>query len=191
MNKTLNYYDRNAKEYFDNTVNADMSDCYQRFLRYLPENAYILDAGCGSGRDSKYFLLSGNKVKAIDGSKELCELAGEYIGQEVENIQFSDLNYYDEFDGIWACASLLHVDKKEIKNVFGKLYNALKKNGILYASFKYGNSDRIQGDRYFNDMNEESVGELLCGFNIKELWLSDDVRPERTDRWINFIGKKE
>ncbi|MBR4470818.1 MAG: class I SAM-dependent methyltransferase [Erysipelotrichaceae bacterium] len=191
MNNTINYYNKNAKDYFDSTVNADMSDVYQKFLKYLPKHAYILDIGCGSGRDSKFFLSQRYKVEAIDGSEELCQLASEYIGQKVNNIKFNELDYEDMFDGIWACASLLHVKKEEIEDVIRRLYKALKHNGVFYVSFKYGESDRIQGERYFNDMNESSVKELLKGFEIMELWLSDDVRPERSDRWINIICEKK
>lgn len=191
MNDTINYYNNNAETYFDSTVNADLSDIYQRFLKYLPEKSYILDAGCGSGRDSKFFISQCHRVKAIDGSKELCRLASDYLNQEVENIRFSDLDYHEEFDGIWACASLLHVDRNEIQNVINKMYNALKDNGIFYASFKYGSSDRMQGERYYNDINEDQIKKLFQDFIIQELWFSDDVRTDRTDRWINVIVKKE
>lgn len=191
MTDTLNYYNENSKAYFDSTVNADMSFSYAKFEKYLKKGAYILDAGCGSGRDSKYFLSKGYKVKAIDGSKELCKLASEYLEQEVECINFNDLNYEREFDAIWACASLLHVDKKDIKNVIHRIYKTIKNNGIICASFKYGDTDRIQGERYFNDLNEDSLKALFKEFEIKEIWYSDDVRPGRSDRWINVIARKK
>jgi len=191
MINTIDYYDKHAEEYFNNTVNAQMGDCYSRFLRYVKNKAYILDAGCGSGRDSKYFLSQGYSVKSIDGSRELCRLASENVGQEVECVDFLDLAYNDEFDAVWACASLLHVNKNELNKVVNNLHKALKKNGIIYASFKYGKSDRIQGDRYFNDLNENLIKKLFISFDIKEMWLSDDVRPGRSDRWINIIAKKK
>ena len=190
MNKTIDYYNNNAKDYFDFTVNVDMSDHYGKFLKYLPDNTYILDVGCGSGRDSKYFKSQGYKVKAIDGSEKLCELASEYLGEEVENRRFIDIDYVDLFDGIWANASLLHSDRNVIASVIEKLRNALKENGIIFASFKYGDSDRVQGERYYNDQNEESLKELFRDFEIKELWKSDDRIPGRDDRWINIIACK-
>lgn len=190
MEDTINYYNSNAKKYFDNTVNADMSDHYRRFLKLLPKGSYIMDAGCGSGRDSKYFLTHGYKVKAIDGSSNLCELASKYLDQEVENVNFINIDYHNEFDGIWACASLLHVNKEDITLVIQKLQDALKDGGVLYASFKYGNSDRVQGGRYYNDMSEESVKELFNTFDIKDLWMNDDVRPDGKEKWINIIAAK-
>ena len=180
MADTINYYNENSQSYFDNTVNADMTDCYNRFLKYVKKGSYILDAGCGSGRDSKFFIEQGYSVKAIDGSEELCKLASEYIGQEVECINFLDLNYEGEFDAVWACASLLHVNKNDINKVVSNLHKSLKNKGVIYASFKYGNSDRIQGERYFNDLNEDLITELFISFDIKEMWFSDDVNKGKS-----------
>ena len=188
---TIDYYDNNAKTYFEYTVHADMSDSYRRFLKYLPENSYILDAGCGSGRDSRYFLAHGYRVKAIDDSRELCILASEYIGQEVVNIRFSDIDYINEFDGIWANASLLHVDKNGIENIMLRMGKALKPDGIFYASFKYGDSERVQGERYYNDMNEEQLRKLFSAFEILEIWMSDDALPGRTEKWLNIIARNK
>ena len=191
MNDTIDYYNKNAEMYFDYTVNADMSDCYQRFLKYLPQNSYILDAGCGSGRDSRYFLSQGYRVMAIDASKQLCELASEYIGQEAVNMDFSDLDFINEFDGIWANASLLHIDKSQIKDIISRMDKALKPNGIFYASFKYGDSDRIQGERYYNDMNESHIKALFSDFNILEIWINDDALPGRSEKWMDIIVRKK
>ena len=190
MDDTINYYNDNAKEYFEFTFTADMSKQYARFLKYLPEGSYILDAGCGSGRDSRFFLDSGYQVKAIDGSEELCALASDYLDQEVENIRFRDINYNEEFDGIWANASLLHVHKEDIDKVIQKMRNALKNHGVFYASFKYGDTERMQGPRYYNDLNENTVKELFSDFNILEIWKSDDAIPGRTEQWINIIAEK-
>ena len=164
---------------------------YEKFEKYLKEGSYILDAGCGSGRDSKYFLSKGYRVKAIDGSEEMCRLAADYIGQEVDCIDFNYLDYDREFDAVWACASLLHVDRKDIENVIHRVYKSLKNKGIICASFKYGDADRLQGERYFNDLNEDTLKQLFDEFIIKEIWYSDDVRPGRTDRWINVIAEKQ
>ena len=188
MNKTVQYYNNNAKDYFDSTVHADMSDHYKHFLKYLKAGAYILDLGCGSGRDSRYFIEHGYKVKAVDGSKVMCLHATQYLGQEVENLLFEDISFENEFDAVWASASLLHEDKDRIDEVIRKIKIALKENGVFYVSFKCGNSDRIQGERYFNDMNEEKLRKLLETFTIQEIWFSDDVRPGRDDHWINCIA---
>ena len=190
VSETIEYYNDNAKEYFDYTVNVDMSEHYERFLKYLPDNAYILDVGCGSGRDSMFFKSAGYKVKAIDGSEKLCELASTYLGEKVENKRFLEIDYTDMFEGIWANASLLHAERNTIDSVVEKLWKALKEKGIIYASFKYGDGDRVQGDRYYNDQNEETIKELFKDFKIRELWKSDDKIPGRNDKWINIIAVK-
>lgn len=135
---TLEYYNRNAKIYCDQTLVGNLQENYNKFLKHLPPNAYILDFGCGSGRDSKYFLDNGYKVKAIDGSIEMCKLASKYINQEVTCMKFDELNDINTYDGIWACSSILHIEKENLSNILIKMISSLKVNGIIYTSFKIG-----------------------------------------------------
>jgi len=146
---TLNYYDSNAKSYFENTMQGNFQENYDRFLNKIPKGAFILDFGCGSGRDSKYFLENGYEVEAIDGSIEMCKLASEYIGQDVKCMKFEELNEEDTYDGIWACSSILHVTKEELPKILEKMINALKQDGIIYTSFKKGNKWRDRCFRIF------------------------------------------
>ena len=189
----MNYYDLNAQEFFDGTVDADMSSHHEKFLSQLPDNAHILDAGCGSGRDTLLFKSLGHEVTAIDGSIEMCKLASEYSGVEVLHMQFQDIDFEGVFDGIWASASLLHVPSTEIEMVLDKLKKSLKENGILYASFKYGDFEGERNGRYFNDFTEDSVCVLFegCNFEIIETWITHDARKGREDeRWANILVKK-
>ena len=135
-NNTLNYYNQNADTFFSGTVSVDFTQTQNKFLNYLNVGDYILDFGCGSGRDTKYFMEAGMKVDAIDGSEEMCRIASEYTGIEVQQMLFQELNAHDKYDGIWACASILHLPKNELKSVLQKMATALKKHGIIYASFK-------------------------------------------------------
>lgn len=195
MDTTLNYYNQNADSFIAGTVSADMSAQYQFFLRYVPRKAKILDLGCGSGRDSAYFASLGFNVVAVDGSAELCKRAKEIYGINAVCTLFEDLSFDAEFDAVWACASLLHVDKAGMPDVLRKLSRALKTNGILYASFKYGNTERISGGRFFNDYTEADIGTLLTPENqliLQEYWITEDVRPERSgEQWLNFIAMKK
>lgn len=187
------YYDTNSQEFFDNTFDVDMTLIYSSFENYLDKNATILDAGCGSGRDSKYFLSQGYNVLAIDASKEMVKCASDLTGIKVEQQLFQDISYHSEFDGIWSCASLLHVPKKDIHTVFNKFIQALKLDGIWYMSFKYGEYERTKGNRLFNDYTEDSLSNLVNQYKqleIVELWLTDDRRPDRDDKWINALVKK-
>ncbi len=159
--KTLQYYNANAKSFTANTFFVDFSQIQQEFLITLPPGAYILDFGCGSGRDTKYFLEHGYKVDAIDGSLELCKLASAHTGIKVRQMLFQELQERERYDGIWACASILHVAKNELPDILQRMYNALKPNGIIYASFKYGEFEGVRNGRYFSDFTEGSFCKMV------------------------------
>ena len=193
MNQNIEYYNKNADAFYESTVNTDMSEWQNRFLKHIPAGGRILDAGCGSGRDSKAFIKQGYSVVAFDASKEMCQKASELIGQEVWQMKFEEMSFDDEFDGVWACASLLHVSSEDIKDVFGKIYMALYPNGIFYSSFKYGDGMLQRGKRVFNDFTEDRIKKSLTevGFEIIECDTSFDVRPGREEeKWVNVIAKK-
>ena len=194
MGNTKNYYNENAKKFIDGTVSVDFRSIQDTFLELLPENAKILDFGCGSGRDTKYFLEHGCRVVAMDGSLELCKAASEYTGIIVKHMLFQELNEKEIYDGIWACASILHVKSEELPEIIRKMSLATIANGIIYLSFKYGDFEGERNGRYFTDMTEESMAELLVGFpelRVEKQWITGDVRADRGDeRWLNMILRK-
>ena len=194
MDKTLEYYNKKAHEFVNNTVSVNFTDTQDLFLEYLPENGCIIDFGCGSGRDTKYFKDKGYKIEAIDGSEELCQIASEYSGIKVECMLFQDLNENDQYDGIWACASILHLSKTEMKDVLKKMIRSLKKNGIIYTSFKYGEFEGMKNNRYFSDFTEKTFQEYLInieGVKLEKQWITVDVRPGRgEEKWLNIILRK-
>ena len=193
IDKNVDYYNRNADSFFEGSINADMSGVRASFLSYVPAGGKILDAGCGSGRDSKAFIEAGYDVISFDGSEEMCKRASEYIGREVKNMRFEEMSFANEFDGIWACASLLHVSFEELPEIVKKLHEALRTNGALYASFKYGEGTKIRGERIFSDFTEKSVIPLFenAGFKIVSNEVGTDSRPGREDeKWINVICVK-
>ncbi|WKY47376.1 class I SAM-dependent methyltransferase [Eubacteriaceae bacterium ES3] len=195
MNETLNYYNQTAKDFVDDTVSADLTDIHQRFLNYLPQKATILDLGCGSGRDAKAFIEAGYTVTAVDGAEECCKLAQTLIGRPVSCLIFDQIDYEQEFDGVWACASLLHVPFDDLPDIFDRIVKALKPGGSFYASFKYGDYEGMRRGRYFTDLNEERLEELLKkveGLKIVETFLTGDARVGREDeQWFNLVGEKE
>ncbi len=194
-NNTLDYYNQNATSFVENTVSVDFSDNQDRFIEKLHKGDYILDFGCGSGRDTKYFLDKDFKVDAIDGSEELCKIASEYTGIEVKHMLFQELNDTDKYDAIWACSSILHLPHNELRSVLQKMVRALKNNGIIYTSFKYGTYEGIRNGRFFSDFTKESFDEFikeLDQIQVVESWITCDVRPGRGDeKWLNLILKKE
>lgn len=195
MDKTIEYYNENAQNFIDRTVNADISRSRDKFLEYIPEKGYILDIGCGSGRDSLHFLKTGYKVLGIDASHKMVEFSSKLTGQTVMHSTFQDAKLDDDiFDGIWACASLLHVDRDEMSFVIQKLFKAVKQNGIFYMCFKYGDEEFIKEDRYFNCYNEETVKNILSDlkdYQILDIYVTADGRDELShQKWVSCIIKK-
>ena len=190
---TLQFYEEHAASFAAGTVAADMSEARQRFLQHLPKGANILDFGCGSGRDTKAFLDAGYAVEAADGSAELCRIAAEYTGLQVKQMLFGELNAKDKYDGIWACSSILHLPKPELRDVLMKIGEALKPGGVLYTSFKYGTFEGIRNGRYFTDFTEETLNGFWAEvpvLQIFDMWITQDVRPDREEeRWINLLAK--
>ncbi len=190
--KNVEYYNKNADSFFVGSVAADMSDVQSRFLTFVPAGGRILDAGCGSGRDSRAFLDAGYDVVSFEASEEMCRRASEYIGKPVLNMRFEDVAYEAEFDGIWACASLLHVPMDDLTDVLKKMKRALKPGGIIYASFKYGDGTVFRGERQFSDFTEVSIVPLFetVGLEIVSNVVGTDSRPGReNEKWVNVIGK--
>lgn len=192
-NKTLDYYNQNAESFIQGTVSVDFKETQDKFLQSLTGKT-ILDFGCGSGRDTKYFIESGYAVTAIDGSEELCKSASAYTGIQVKHMLFQDLNEVDCYDGIWACSSILHLPKEELKIVTQKMSRALKPNGIIYTSFKYGNFEGERNGRYFTDFTLDEFKDFISDVKdiaIEEYWITGDVRPGREDeKWLNLILRK-
>lgn len=198
---TLDYYQRNAKGFFSQTINVDMQNVYQPFLEYLPQphlanQQKILDVGCGSGRDSVFFANQGFEVVAIDGSKSLIELAQQTDTRIYwQCLRFDEIakeSWQNQFTGIWACASLLHMPFDDLPKILNDLIRCLKSDGILYASFKYGDSEREKDGRFFCDINEQRwqlIEEQLDSAKALKLWQTVDNRMDKRDIWWNVLLK--
>ena len=198
---TLDFYQTNAKDFFSQTINVDMQNVYQPFLEYLPKphlsnQQKILDVGCGSGRDSVFFANQGFEVVAIDGSKSLIELAQQTDTRiDWQCLRFDEIakqSWQNQFTGIWACASLLHMPFDDLTKLLNDLIRCLKSDGILYASFKYGDSEREKDGRFFCDINEQRwqlIEEQLDSAKALKLWQTVDNRMDKRDIWWNVLLK--
>lgn len=193
--ETILYYDRDTENYIKNTIDVNFRATQTYFLSKLNHFSNILDFGCGSGRDTKYFLEQGYQVTATDGSIELCKAAGRYTGIPIKHMLFQELNEIDVYDGIWACSSILHLPLPELEDVFHRMAAALKESGIIYTSFKYGTYEGERNGRYFTDMTEDKFSVFLQNIEeleLEEQWVTSDVRPGRGDeKWLNIILRKK
>ena len=192
---TIEYYNQNAARFLEDTAGVEFTEIQNAFLNLLPEGALILDFGCGSGRDTLEFQRRGYQVDAMDGSEEMCRAAAELTGLAVRQMLFQELDEKDKYDGIWACSSILHLPKPELEGVLERMTAALKRSGILYASFKYGTFEGERNGRYFTDFTEETFAEFIkgmTGVTVEKMWITADVRPGRgEEKWLNMILRKQ
>ncbi len=187
---TLAYYQANAEQFFSDTQGVDMSPLYRRFLGRLPLGAHVLDAGCGSGRDSKAFIAQGFRVSAFDACEPLVTMARAHTGLAVAHHSFAEVDKVACYDGIWACASLLHLLESELPASLQRLWGALKPGGMFYLSFKYGEGEREHGGRHFTDATENRLEKWLRAIpdiESKETWITEDQRPCSNERWLNAL----
>lgn len=194
MDNTLKYYNQNAIQFVQGTLSVDFKQTQDRFIENLPVGAFILDFGCGSGRDTKYFLENGYRVEATDGSGEICRLASDHTGINVKQMLFEELCDVGKYDGIWACSSILHLPKDKLLAMLKKMVTALKDKGVIYTSFKYGDFEGERNGGYFTDFTLELFEEYIADvpeLKIEEYWISGDVRPGRgEEKWLNLIMRK-
>ncbi len=194
MTKSITYYNQNAEKYYKSTLNIDMSKIYHSFLQHLSPSALILDAGCGSGRDSLYFLSQGYRVVAFDGSSEMARRSSELTGLQVEHCTFEEFHSREQFDAIWACATLLHVEKDKLAGTIKHLTGYLKEGGIFYMSYKYGDRDYEKDGRIVSCFKEDDLAGLiddLGKLKVIELFQTVDARKDRPDEyWLNCLLKR-
>ncbi|WP_082551810.1 DUF3427 domain-containing protein [Massilia sp. Root351] len=187
---TIGYYNQNADSFFSDTSTVDMTALHDLFLSSVAVGGVILDAGCGSGRDSKAFQNRGYRPVAFDASDELARLASQHAGIDVSVRSFLDVREQSCYDGVWACASLLHVARSDIPQTLQCLWASLKPGGTFYLSFKLGMADRVHDGRHFTDANEGQLREwfsTLSDVRGTEYWVTTDQRPGRTEQWINSL----
>lgn len=183
------YYTEHADSFIENTFSCDMSAQYAFFFKHLKDPKEILDLGFGSGRDSLYFQSKGINVVAVDPVEEFCRRGRELGIETVVCASAQTMDFHHRFDGIWACASLLHVNDAELVEALASCREALKEGGIMYASFKYGSFRGERNGRYFIDLNEETIKPFVekAGLRIVDILLTTDVRPENETKWLNLI----
>lgn len=187
---SLQYYEDNAEQFAQNTLDVDMSELHERFLAHLPPTSRVLDAGCGAGRDAATFIQLGYQVDAFDASQKLVKIAKKVSGISVQLSTFLNFRSKHSYAGIWACASLLHVPTISLPATLKYLGELLEPKGVMYVSFKYGEDESVRSGRHFTNCTEDRLEQFLknTGLLIKEVWINTDKRPDRdNEQWLNAL----
>lgn len=191
QNSTLAAYAGMAAAYTQRTQAIDMSVERSFFLRQLPPGRCdILDAGCGSGRDITEFLALGHSVQAFDGCAELAAHARSASGVDVKVARFDELVFQSQFDGIWACASLLHLEEADLVDALTRLRRALRPRGVLCAVMKRGEGTSFGSDgRFYRYTSPSDFQHQLAaaGFGTCE-WFSADSYIGEPTTWLTFVA---
>ena len=191
MNGTINYYDKNASDYFSKTSQVNLVALYKEFLKYVPAGGLIMDLGCGSGRDVKWFRDHGYDAHGLDASEQLIKIAQDKLNIPVEVGNIENWVADKTFDGIWCCASLMHLDDNSIDRFLSNLRYNLRKGGVLFISVKEGIESGISEDgRFFRDFDEELLRTVLRHYKslrIEKVWYTEDKLHRNSFRWLNAI----
>lgn len=191
---SIEFYEQNAADFFERTVGIDMSAPRERFAALLPDGGRVLDAGCGAGRDTLAFHQAGFRVTAMEAAPALADLASTYTGLPVQVLTFQELTWREAFDGIWACASLLHVPRGQLADAVRRLRGALAPGGVIYMSFKLGRQDRHVDGRLFTDLDEAGAGALLAtvgGLELLQMTVEDSRKSHAVgERWLALTCRK-
>ncbi len=194
MNSTIQYYNNCAEEYFDRTAHVEFDNLYDRFLKHVPEGGRIMDLGCGSGRDVYWFINHGYEAYGLDAADNLVIQARDKLGVPVEAGRIEAWSADEPFDGIWCCASLMHIDDEGINSFFKNLKHNLKPNGVLFMSVKEGIDTGMDKDgRYFKDFSEDYIKSFLNKnpeLSLINTWHSEDKMGRDTFRWLNALIKR-
>ena len=191
---TIGFYDQNAEDFFKRSVDVDMAPGWTAFAALVKPGGRVLEAGCGSGRDALFFHQAGYRVTATEASPNLAALARAHTGLPIQVMTFDQMAWREAFDGIWACASLLHVPRAELPDVMARLRDALVPGGVWWMSFKYGTGERQSGDRHFTDLDEAAAEALLAevgGLELISMDVGGDGRPARAhERWLSLLCRR-
>lgn len=203
MNEALKKtYNKIAEDWFkDHTSDTWWQEGTEEFLKQLPEGASILDVGCGAGVKSRYLAEKGFAVQGIDFSEKMIDIAK----RESPEIPFEVFDIYEidaypkTFDGIFAQAVLLHIPKKDIRDVLAKLKSRIKPNGLLYIAVKGMRDDGVEEavkkeddygyeyERFFSFFTLPEFETYLAELGMKVVWKTSATSGRAT--WLQIIGK--
>lgn len=185
----LAFYEGRSQEFAAKAATYSLNAQYVMFLERLAPGSQILDAGCGSGRDAAAFMARGFAVKAIDISPAMVNLARS-LGVDASVLAFQDMAFESMFDGIWACASFLHIPKHELPDALSRFLRALRPGGVCFFSLKEGAGESIAEDgRYFvyYQLDEFAQQLVTAGWKVVD---ARKVEANDPKPWLNYLAIK-
>lgn len=190
---TLDWYRAHAAQFAADADAVDLSALRAEFLARLPGGARVLDVGCGSGRDAVAFQRAGCAVTAMEPTEALARYAEAALGRAVRREMVQELDESEAYEGVWCCASLLHVPTEALAEVMARLGRALVVGGVLYVSFKRGEGERVVEGRFFHDETAASLTARLeaAGLAVLRVWETPDARPAQAGMWwVNGLARR-
>ncbi|WP_196764436.1 class I SAM-dependent methyltransferase [Pseudomonas fluorescens] len=191
---TLKYYEDTYQEYDRFSSSIDMSEQWKSFESMLPPGGRVLDLGCGTGRDIKHFLEMGFIVEGLEPSLAMANCARLKTGAKIFDLAAEQIAFVEEYDGIWACASLMHLCKPAFFDTLPKIVRSLKTGGHLYFSLKQGVGEARNTDgRLFSFYKMDEITDLfslIANTQIVKQWVSKDLAGRSETQWVNTIVKK-
>jgi SAM-dependent methyltransferase len=191
-NSTIKYYDKNVLLYARKNDSIDLSSLYKKFESFLfsKYTPRILDAGCGTGRDTRYFISKGYVVISFDPSQKMVDQCNLYPFAYCKKMFLDEIRYKNEFDGIWCCAVLLHLKKNKIVQALQTLKTALTIGGVLFVSIKKGKGFSYDKGRYFQYYTDNDLREFFFGDNDLRLLERDCYYDKYGNEWINLFYRR-
>jgi SAM-dependent methyltransferase len=194
--RTLEHYERRAREFREGTRDHDVSQNIEALLRHIdaPPPFTILDLGCGPGRDLRTFTALGHIAIGLDGAAHFVAMARQESGCEVWQQDFLCLDLPDgRFDGVYANASLFHVPGQELPRVLLQLRATLKPGGVLFSSNPRGaNEEGWNAGRYgaYHDLESWRARMSEAGFVELEHYYRPAGLPREEQPWLASVWRK-
>lgn len=189
--RVVKHYNKKSKEYYDQTIRIDMTSEYDKFISKIKPGGLICDIGCGSGRDTKFFIENGFRVLSIEPSTHLAKLANAYEFSHVKNQTLLEMSYTNRFDAIWCCAVLQHIEPKNLQKSISRIAEMLRPNGIIYLSYRTSSSSNEPSRNTIFIHETSTIKEHLDNNNLEviknysQISKKDNIHPFNT-----FILKK-
>ncbi len=189
-------YDRIAPDYaaINGAMPPNLAVLNARFLAHLGPAARVLDLGCGPGRDMAWMEAQGIAVTGVDLSAGMLAQARTVVRGELRQMDMCHLDLPDgHFDGVWCCASLLHVPKARARLALAEMRRVLIPTGMLYLGIQEGAGEAWESGGPFGDVERlfarytpDEADALLrdAGFNIIERGRGD----AGTRHWLNVLA---